>query len=126
MTRTHTYAIALVLASVFAGQAMAATGGTPVTRAQVEAELAEAVRTGNLITSQIGLKLNEQYPQNYPAQHSAVKTREQVEAELAEAVRTGDVITSQIGLKLNEQYPQNYPAQRSIAGSGSDGSHSKA
>ncbi len=99
---------------------LAATAGTtmaqnaPLTRAEVKAQLVEAVRTGDLIAdTERGLRLNEIYPSNYPAQPSQVgKTREQVKAELAEAIRTGDLVADiETGLKLNQINPSNYPAQ---------------
>ena len=116
MTRTHTYAITLAFTSLFAGQAMAATTNTPVTREQVKAELAEAIRTGNVSSGESGLKLNEQFPHRYPAQQIVTsKSREQVKAELAEAISTGNVSPGESGLKLNEQFPNNYPGQQKIA-----------
>jgi len=116
MTRTHTYTIALALASLVTGPAMAASKDVPVTREQIKAELAEATRTGNLISGESGLKLNEQFPQNYPGQHNAPdKTREQVKAELAEAIRTGNISVDESGQKLNEQFPHKYPSQGNIA-----------
>ena len=65
------------------------------TRAQVKAELAEAIRTGDMPAGgESGLKLNEICPSCYPAKPAvAGKSREQVRAELAEAIRTGDVST---------------------------------
>ena len=83
------------------------------TREQVKAELAEAIRTGDVFArGESGLKLNELYPQRYPQAPAAVAaTRAQVKAELAEAIRTGDMIAAgESGLKLNEEFPQRYPA----------------
>lgn len=103
----------------------AATAGTamaqnaPLTRAEVKAQLAEAVRTGDLIADgQTGLKLNEINPTNYPAKADQLgKTRAQVKAELVEALRTGDLVAnSETGLKLNQINPSNYPAQPSQMG----------
>ncbi|MCC2597796.1 DUF4148 domain-containing protein [Pusillimonas sp. MFBS29] len=112
MTRTHTYAIALIFTYLFAGQTMAASINTPVTREQVKAELAEAIRTGDVSPGESGLKLNEQFPQRYPTQQVvATKSRQQVVAELAEAVRTGNISSGEGGLKLNELFPYNYPPQ---------------
>ena len=93
MNRTYASIIALSLAAFGAGQALAADASAPKTREQVKAELAEAVRTGNIIGNEQGQKLNEIYPGRYPAQAAtAGKTREQVKAELAEAVRTGNIV----------------------------------
>jgi hypothetical protein len=84
----------------------------PKTRAQVQAELDEARRTGDMIVEgEAGRKLNELYPWRYPQQPLIVgKTRAQVLAEVAEAQRTGDLIANgELGLKLNELHPQLYP-----------------
>ena len=88
MKLSTTILLPLVFAAT-AGTAMAQSA--PLTRAQVQAELAEAVRTGDLLAdTERGLKLNELYPSNYPAQPSQVgKTRAQVMAETAEARRLG-------------------------------------
>jgi hypothetical protein len=89
------------------------------TREQVKSELAEAIRTGDVVASgETGLKLNELYPQRYPAKTmTAGKTRAQVTAELAEAIRTGDVLANgDGGLKLNEVFPQRYPATTVASG----------
>jgi len=115
MTRTQLSTVAIAFSTLFAGQAMAAND-VPVTRAQVQAELAEAVRTGNIVPGESGQRLNELYPNNYPAQQaSSTVTRAQVKAELAEAVRTGNIAINESGAKLNDIYPQNYPAQHDVA-----------
>lgn len=89
MVRTRISAIVFALTSVFAAQAMAATDA-PVTREQVKAELAEAMRTGNVVVGESSATLREAYPQNYPAeQHVATKSRGEVRAELAEAFANG-------------------------------------
>lgn len=81
------------------------------TRAQVRAELAEAIRTGDIVVGESSLKLNERHPHRYPAfPKAAGKTREQVKAELAEAIRTGDVVVGESSLKLNEIHPHRYPS----------------
>lgn len=111
MNRKHLSAIAVALLALSASQVFAADG--PMTREQVKAELAEAVRTGNVIANnESGLMLNQVRPDLYPAQaQSAGKTREQVKAELAEAIRTGDVVADgESGRKLKELYPSRYPA----------------
>lgn len=113
MTRTHISTIALAFATLFAGQAMAASVTTTLTRDQVKAELSEAVRTGNISSGESGVMLNELYPQNYPGQQvSSSLTREQVKADLAEAKRTGHILADDSSLKLNEQFPHLYPEQQ--------------
>lgn len=116
MKYNYTAALALTFASLFAGQAMATNTSSSVSRAQVQAELAEAVRTGNVIVDESGLRLNEMFPHNYPDQQTvSTLTREQVQAELDEAVRTGNIITDESGLKQNEIYPHLYPTQQPVS-----------
>lgn len=67
-----------------------------VTREQVKAELAQAVRTGDIIDVRVGgeilVKRNELYPNRYPTKEvQSSVTREQVKAELGEAVRNGEI-----------------------------------
>jgi hypothetical protein len=100
----------------------ALTGGAHAqsekTREQVKAELAEAIRKGDVIApGDSGLKLNELYPQRYPhATEGVAATRAQVKAEFAEAARTGELIAAgDSGLKLNELLPQRYPAPVAVA-----------
>ena len=84
-----------------------------LTRDQVKAEFAEAVRTGDIMSNRGGQKLNERFPDRYPAkQAQSTLTREQVKAELAEAQRTGDMVVGQSGRKLNEIFPDRYPVQQ--------------
>ncbi|MBA4178433.1 MAG: hypothetical protein C0505_18020 [Leptothrix sp. (in: Bacteria)] len=64
-----------------------------LTREQVKAEFAEAVRTGDIMSNKSGQKLNERFPDRYAAkQVQSTLTREQVKAELAEALRTGNYV----------------------------------
>src|SRR5665647_1655345 len=107
--KTKFTAIALVLASALIGS----TSFAGVSREQVQAELAQAIRSGDIIANgESGLKLNELYPNRYPGkQVQASITRERVNAELAEAIRSGDIVAGgESGLKLNELYPSDYPA----------------
>ena len=102
--------ISLVLLAALGTTAQAQSG---MTREQVKAELAEAIRAGDVLApGDSGLKLNELYPQRYP--HPAAGpslTRAQVKAELAEAIRTGDMLAGgDSGLKLNEEFPQRFHA----------------
>lgn len=111
MTRTQLSAIAIAFSTLFAGQAMAANDA-PVTRAQVQAELAEAIRSGNVIINESGERLNEAFPHNYSAEVASTVSREQVRAELSEAIRNGDILVNESGERLNEAFPNNF-AQRS-------------
>ena len=67
------------------GAAAHADGG--LSRAQVKADLAEAMRSGNMLAAgESGLTLRELNPQRYPAPVMAQgKSRAQVQAELADA-----------------------------------------
>ena len=115
MTTIRKTAFALALATAAGG----ALSEGALTREQVEAELAEAIRTGEIVANgETGQKLNEIYPKRYPAKPvSPGKTRAQVRAELAEAQRTGDIVgNGHSGLKLNEMYPARYPAKPAVAG----------
>lgn len=107
MTRNQISSIALAFGTLLTGHAMAADNG-PVTRAQVKAELAEAVRTGNVIVGDTGQLMKDVFPQNYPAQSPSTVTRAQVQAELVEANRTGNVVAGESGHKFNEVFPERW------------------
>lgn len=80
-------------------------------RAQVQAELADAIRTGDIHTGgESPVLLNELFPTQYPAKaRAAGKTREQVRVELAEAIRTGDIhIGGESPVKAKELFPGLY------------------
>src|SRR5690606_2754111 len=101
----------IAFSTLFAGQAMAANDA-PVTRAQVQAELAEAIRRGNVSSNEGGERLTEAFPHNYSAEVASTISREQVRAELSEAIRNGDILVNESGERLNEAFPNNF-AQRS-------------
>ena len=124
-----TVSLALIAAVVGANAYAADTVGK--TRAQVQAELAEAQRTGDIMANKDagvpGATLYDLNPSAYPARAAApVKTRAQVLAELAEAQRTGDIAASKdmalddsrsaAGHKLNEVDPAAYPAKAAAPG----------
>ena len=123
MNRTLASVLAVSVVALAAGQAFAAEPAGK-TRAEVQAELAQALRTGDIATDSEsfggGKKLNEVLPQNYaPKFQAAGKTRDQVQAELAEAIRTGDIGSPSPdlrGRKMNEIVPGNYPAKAKVAG----------
>jgi len=109
-------AVGFVLLTGVAGQAVAQAQdpSAPKTRTEVQAELLEAQRTGNIVSwGDSGLMLNELYPQNYPPKPAGQGlSREQVMDELLEAQRTGNIVSwGDSGLMLNELYPQMYPAR---------------
>ena len=107
--------IAGVAAAAFIGLSAAhADSASGKTRAQVKAELADAIRTGDVYAGgETPVKLNELFPDRYPAKRTAAgKTREQVKAELDEAIRTGDIYAGgDTPVKLNELFPGLYPSQ---------------
>ena len=107
--KTKFAATALILAS---GLIAAAPSYAGVTAEQVRAELTEASRTGEIVGSGEGLKLNELSPGRYPAKPAyAGASRAQVEAALAQAIRTGDItVGGEIGGKCNELHPSMHPA----------------
>jgi methyl coenzyme M reductase gamma subunit len=107
--KTKIAATALIIASTLI---VATPSFAGVTREEVKAELAQAIRTGDMpAPGNRGLMLNELYPSRYPAkQAQASLTREQVKAELAEAIRTGDFMASDSGQKCNEIHPDMHPA----------------
>jgi Domain of unknown function (DUF4148) len=108
-------ASALFLAAALGAAAHADPG---MTRTQVKEDLAEAIRTGNMLApGESGLTLRELDPRRYPAAASPqVKSRAQVRTELADAIRSGDVMANdESGLKVNEEHPRNYPAQVAAA-----------
>ena len=112
-TKLTTIAIILSTGLLAGTQALA-----DVTREQVQAELAQAIRTGDMLApGDRGKKLNELYPSRYPAkQVQASLSRDQVRAELAQAIRAGDMLApSDRGQKLNELYPSRYPAKQAQA-----------
>src|SRR3546814_3159813 len=55
----------------------------------VQAELAEAIRTGNVTVGESSAKLNEVFPQQYAQQSVDSKSRAEVRTELAEAAANG-------------------------------------
>ena len=114
MNRTQISAIAIALSALIAGPAIAADNG-PATRAQVKAELAEAVRTGNVIISTSGELAREAHPNNYPAPSASTVTRAQVQAELAEAHRAGNMLIDESGQTRSQARSHEYPSQQYVA-----------
>lgn len=115
-SKRFTLNLIVLLAGLAAAGAHAQSG---ITREQVKAELAEAIRTGNIVGSgESGLTLREMFPQRYGAAPAKVSTltRAQVLQELADAQRSGDIIDGESGLRLNEQNPAAYPAKTVTAG----------
>lgn len=107
MKRSQLSVLAITLAGLAAGQAIAADTST-VTREQVRAELAQAVRAGDIVANnETGERLNAQQPGRYVgASVGTAKSRAEVSAELAAATRAGWVVVdNQTGLMLKDLQP---------------------
>ncbi|MNT46167.1 hypothetical protein D3C72_1827940 [compost metagenome] len=93
----------LSLTAAVAGHAVAAEPSAGLTRAQVQADLAEAQRTGNIVEGEFSQPRNVLHPQQYPAQPKAEgKTRAQVIAELEQARASGELTyLEDTGMQLN-------------------------
>ena len=88
LKRTQISAIASAFSTLFAGQAIAADT-VPVTRAQVKAELVEAINNGYTVVTESGRLAKDVFPANYTQESSVGKSREEVRQELAEAIESG-------------------------------------
>jgi flagellar motor protein MotB len=108
--KTPFAATAMVIASAMLA---ASPAFAEVTREQVKAEFAEAVRTGDIMSNKGGQKLNERFPDRYPAKQAQSNlTREQVKAEVVEALRTGNyVVTNEVTGLCNELHPDMHAAR---------------
>ena len=123
-TRLNTQLAGVVvcaMTAVAAGSALAQEQdmSAPKTRAQVQAELLEAQRTGDILAyGNSSKKLNELYPGRYPAKPAAPGlARAEVKADLLAAQREGEVMAlGDSGKKLNELYPSRYPARTAASG----------
>ncbi len=85
MTRTTTHALVAALISVFATQAMASDATQPKTREQVQAELSEAIRTGNILDNVTSQMLKDVYPERYSQQATAQAKAADDKAAVAQA-----------------------------------------
>lgn len=109
--------VPVTLLALLAGANPALAQGAP-SPAQVRAELAEAIRSGDILApGELGLPLNQVHPHRYPAAVQVPgKTRDQVKAELAEALRTGDIASGESSARRNEIFPELYPPVPMVAG----------
>ncbi|WP_137921625.1 DUF4148 domain-containing protein [Hydrogenophaga sp. 2FB] len=118
-TRLSLSVVALALSSLVAGHAMAADASVGKTRAEVKAELAQAIRSGDLIADgATGQRYNELSPQLYAQPQAVVasKSRADVKAELAQAIRSGDLIADgATGQRYNQLTPALYAAEAVVA-----------
>lgn len=129
MKTSYATAMALAISTLIAGQAFAADTDAVKTRAQVQAELAQARASGDIIapdqisidyTGRTGAKLSEVFPARYAAKAPvSTLTRADVLADLQNAKRTGNLMASTqvsvdfgnaVPAKLNEIFPARYPA----------------
>jgi Domain of unknown function (DUF4148) len=111
--------LALLIAAV--GTTAHADGAK--TRDEVKAELAYAIRTGDIMHhGEISGKLNELFPSRYPAKAAiAGKSRSDVDTELVQAQKNGDLIANgESGLRHNQMNPSGYPAAPVLAGKSRD------
>lgn len=105
-------AIAVALAALTAGHAMAADPVAPKTRAEVRQELENAKKMGEIpANDESGLLLRDEFPQRYPPKAAGPSlTREQVRSELQEAQRLGEIpANDESNMQLHELYPARYP-----------------
>jgi hypothetical protein len=108
MNRTIRHsAVAFALSALFIG-AQAQSGKTTE---QVRSELAEAIRSGDIISGESGLTLREQFPNRYPPiAKPAGLSRAQVQAELGAAIRGGQMIQGgEIGARADQGIPGAFP-----------------
>ena len=108
MPTLRTHHIAVLLAATLGAGAHAQSA---VTREQVKAELAQAIRSGEMIgDGNTGQTLRELNPQRYPAAARSNITREQVLAELKDARLTGQIsVGGDLNLPANQLSPSSYP-----------------
>ena len=122
MQRSYTSMLVAALMTIAAGHALADEAPASKTREQVRAETAEAIRTGDVLDYETGMKLNQLFPGQYAPKAATThaqkapavtqgKTREEVRAEAAEAIRTGDIVDYETGLKLNQLFPGQYASK---------------
>ncbi len=103
----------LIVLSLIAAPAFASDQAISKTRQQVQAELTQAMQSGDMLASgESGLTLKQLNPRAYPATATAQspKSREKVRAELEQAIRSGEMLAAgESGAKLNELMSRRYP-----------------
>jgi len=105
MKTSYTATIVLALATLAAGQSMAADMSASTTRAPMRSG-------GDVIEPATGQKLSELFPAIYAS--APATTHAQVTVDAAKAQRAndgGDVIESATGQKMRDLFPARYPAQ---------------
>jgi len=108
----------IIFMLMLAAVASTASAQQEKTRAQVNAELAAAIRNGDMPgNGELGLTQRAQRPDLYPSAPVVSKTRAQVEAELAAAQRNGDMLAAgESGVKEKDLHPALYSADSAVAG----------
>jgi hypothetical protein len=94
--------------------------GHGLTRTQVEQQLGDAVRSGDMLANgESGLREKDLEPGRYPAAPTGVgKSRAQVKAELAQAMASGDMLApGEIGLPEKQVDPTFYAVHHDLSGS---------
>jgi len=106
--------VALALSSLVAGHALAADASVGKTRDEVRAELAQAIRSGDLIADgATGQRYNQIAPQLYAQPVAVSKSRAEVAAERDAAIRNGDLIADgATGQRYNQIAPAQFAAVR--------------
>lgn len=87
-----------------------------LTRAEVKAEAAEAIRTGNIVDAETGLKLNELFPGAYPKQVKVTSVQPRQTQANATTVSTGNIEMDQILLRNSEALARGQSADNQVAG----------
>jgi len=106
-----------VYAAVRQRDGLAPSAPSTLTRADVKAELAAAVKAGNVQVGDEGHTLAELNPSRYPHDAAAPGlTRAQVRAETLQAIRDGDIPQGDTGTTPAQQFPQRYAAARARDG----------
>jgi len=103
----------ILIAALLVASTSSAFSQSGLTRAQVKAELQEAIRNGDILFGDRGETLREIYPSRYPAKvQQPGKTREQVRKELQDAIASGDIVDGgDLALARNELRPDLYPTK---------------
>lgn len=111
---TRLSVVALALSSLVAGHALAADASVGKTRDEVRAELAQAIRSGDMIADgATGQRYNEIAPHLYAQPVVVSKSRADVKAERDAAIRSGDLIADgATGQRYNQIAPAEYAAVR--------------
>src|SRR5262249_28725109 len=79
------------------------------TRERVGAELAQAIRSGDILAEgDVALPLNQLRPDLYPRAPMQARSRAEVKAETIEALRAGDIVAGESGYTLNQTFPNLY------------------